>query len=266
MRQNTLLEKIQGGQILIGLGMMYPAPGIIEGMCNGWDFVWVDAQHGQITYETVLHAMRTAQAVDIESVLRVPSIERGTLGVFADVMPSAIMAPMVNNAADAKNSVAGLRFPPLGQRSYGSRRTVDLHGREYLIEHKMMLIAQIETPEGVDQAEQIIGTEGVDMLFFGPDDMKVRMNIPINAPPTEHAKLRAAMERTAQIARAAGKSSGTIASSPKMAKMAIDMGYQLLVGGNDAGFLETASAHRLAELRDLIDTEKPDRKQSNSTK
>ena len=99
MQKNTLREKIQGSQILIGLGMMYPAPGIIEGMCNGWDFVWVDAQHGQITYETVLHAMRTAQAVDIESVLRVHDSN-----LFADCRTELVRLVNLQNATDDHQS------------------------------------------------------------------------------------------------------------------------------------------------------------------
>ncbi len=46
MRQNKLMDGLRAGEPLLGLCNMYADPGVIEGMCPGWDFVWIDAQHG----------------------------------------------------------------------------------------------------------------------------------------------------------------------------------------------------------------------------
>ena len=253
MRSNLLLEKIRAGQVVLGLGYMYPASGMIEGMCRNWDFVWIDGQHGQISYDSALHAVQAADAMGIESVLRVPGHEFGIVGPFADLAPSAIMVPMVNNAHQARNVVSHLRFPPLGIRSFGGRRVIDLDGRDYYRDRELMVIAQIETLEAVEHAESIINTEGIDMLFFGPDDMKVRMDIQVDTPYTDNKLLREAMAKVAAAARAAGKSCGNVAATAETLRMSVDMGYQLIIGGSDAGFLRTASARTLAELRKVID-------------
>ena len=97
MSVNTLIEKLQAGKVVLGLGNMYPAAGIIECMCKGWDFVWIDAQHGAIDYRAALNACRAADGQGVDTLLRVPGHEPGLLGKFADLGPSAIMVPMVKN-------------------------------------------------------------------------------------------------------------------------------------------------------------------------
>lgn len=253
MRPNILAEKLRNGKIVLGLNNMYPASGIIEGMCAGWDFAWVDGQHGQHSVESILHALQAAMAIGVDTLLRVPGHEHGILGPYADLCPSAIMVPMVDSAEEARHIVAGLRFPPMGKRSYGGRRVIDLDGRDYFRERELLVIAQIETIEGVNGSEAIAATPGIDGLFFGPDDMKVRMGIPINTGITENQEIRNAMERTARAAKLSGKIAGCVAPTGAALRLARDLGYQLIAAGSDIMFIRTAAAARLQELKTTLD-------------
>lgn len=250
MKENRLYSQLKNGEIVLGVGNMYPCAGILEGMAKGWDWAWIDSQHGQYSYHTCLEAVRAAHVAGVSSVIRVPGHEYGILGPIADLDPDGIMCPMVDNVEQARTCVRGLRFPPLGNRSYGGRRVVDLHGRDYYAERRQLLIAQVETLESVQNAEAIINTDGVDVLFFGPDDMKVRMGIPINTPVVENDQLRKALEVTAKAAHKAGKFAGTVAPNKEQLKLVTDLGYQLVVGGGDILFLRTTAAAKLAELRE----------------
>ena len=144
MAENVLADKLRAGQILLGLCNMYPASGIIESMALGWDFIWIDAQH---TTASALHAIQTAESHGLGTLLRVPGHEYGILGPFADLNPSAVMVPMIDTADDARRIVDALRFPPLGKRSYGGRRAIDVGGRDYFRETELLVVAQIETLE-----------------------------------------------------------------------------------------------------------------------
>src|SRR5690606_8595907 len=97
-----------------GLANMYPCAGIIEGMCGGWDFVWIDGQHGQMAYDATLHAVRAADAAGIQALVRVPGHEYGILGPVADMAPAAIMVPMIDTPEQAKTVTKALCFPPIG--------------------------------------------------------------------------------------------------------------------------------------------------------
>ena len=165
MRPNILFDQLRSGKVSLGLALMYKDAGLIEGMYRqGWDWIWIDGQHGQLSYDSCLAAVRAAEAVGLETVVRAPGQEYGVIGPMLDLAPSAIMIPMVNNAEEAKKVVDATRFPPLGNRSYGGRRVVDIDGTYYYKEREMIVIAQIETVEAVKNAEEIINTDGINFV------------------------------------------------------------------------------------------------------
>jgi 4-hydroxy-2-oxoheptanedioate aldolase len=252
MRENILLQKLRADEVVLGLCNKYPSAGIVEGMCPGWDFLWIDGQHGEMDHRACMAAVRTAASVGVESLLRVPGHEAGVLGMYADMSPSGILVPMVNTPEDASRVVDRLRFPPLGNRSYGGRRVIDLDGRNFYRERELAVFAQIETVEALENVHSIAATEGIDVLFFGPDDMKCQMGIPVNTGVLENDRLRSALERTATAAREAGKPCAGVAPSETTLRAFIDMGYRCLCCGSDSGFLSAGSQERRALMRDIV--------------
>lgn len=249
----TIRERLQAGEVILGMSNSYPAAGIIEVMCQGWDMVWIDGQHGQHDFASMLNAVRAADAIGVSTLVRVPTHDPLLLGTYADLDADALMIPMVETVAQARAIARALRFPPIGNRSYGGRRVIDLHGREYYLEQKPFIMAQIETLESVDNAAEIAAVEGIDLLFFGPDDMKTRMGIPIDTAIVDNPQLLDAMKRTAEAARAAGKFAGTVAATPEAVKACREMGYQVLMCGGDVTLFRLHAPQRLAEMRKALE-------------
>jgi 2-keto-3-deoxy-L-rhamnonate aldolase RhmA len=254
----TLRDKLQNDQVALGLAITLPAPGIIDAIGAGWDWVWTDAQHGQMSYETMLHLIRAADLRGLASIPRVPGHAYDTIGPVMDMRPAGIMVPMVDTPAQARQVVDAARFPPLGKRSFGGRRMIDLEGRDYFrsANQDTLLLAQIETPEAVGNASAIAAIEGVDVLFFGADDVKVRLGIPINTPAADSPEVVRAMERTARAARDAGKSAGCVATNSATLALAVSLGYRLIAGGQDVLFLREGSNAKLQELHHTLDARK----------
>lgn len=254
--ENMLLAKLRRNEVCLGVGLMYPNPNAIESMGKGWDWVWIDGQHGQLDYAGILHAVQVGRLSGLPSVTRVPGHAPDFIGQVLDTGTDGLMAPMVDAPDMAEAIVRAAYFPPLGARSYGGRRVIDCGGRDYYLSanDQLLVIAQIETPQAVTKAHEIAAVEGVDALFFSSDDMKVRMGIPINTPPDESPELLKLMEQTARAALDAGKIAGCVAASAPALKNAVSLGYRLIVGGADAGFLRTASAAKLEELRAALGT------------
>jgi len=76
------------------------------------------------------------------------------------------MVPMVNTATEARSVVRASKFPPTGTRGQGSPFTAFAHGTtsaEYLkhANETLITMVQIETAEGVDNAEAIAQVAGV---------------------------------------------------------------------------------------------------------
>jgi len=249
MQPSSFLDDIKSKPYLLGVCLMYPAAGIIEGMAQGWDLVWIDGQHGQLAYRDVLEAVRVTESMGLYSIVRVPTHDAGILGKYADMAPTALMVPMVNNVEEARAVVRAVRFAPEGCRSYGGRRVVDVQGREYHRQQHLHLLAQIETVEAVQQADAIAAVEGVDGLFYGPDDMRVQLGLPMDTDILSNAQLKEGLVRTGEAAAKAGKYCGTVCMTGELKRACLEAGYRLLVGGGDISFLATGAKARLELLR-----------------
>lgn len=250
---NDLHEKLKNGEVALGVGLTYPNPNCIESMAKGWGWLWIDGQHGQLDYATILHAVQVAQGAGIPTITRVPGHEPGFISMALDTATDGIMVPMVDTPEQAEEIVKAVYFPPLGNRSYGGRRVIDVRGMDYYktANEDLLVVAQIETPEALSRAEEIVAVDGIDVLFFGSDDMKMRLGLPIDTPIHEPKELRRAAEAVAAAARNADKIAGCVAATAVSFRHAVSQGYRLIVGGADIGFLRAASAAKLAELREL---------------
>jgi 4-hydroxy-2-oxoheptanedioate aldolase len=87
------------------------------------------------------------------------------------------------------------------------------------------LIAQIESPEALEQAEQIAAVEGVDILMLGPGDFSILSGVPgqLDAPCVQEAK-----QRIAAAARRAGKHWGCPVGSVEQARELMEMGARVV--------------------------------------
>lgn len=231
---------------------MYPNAGIIEGMGPGWDFSWMDMQHGQHDFESTLDAIRAAEATGLHTLVRVPGSDPDVMSKVADMDPDAVMVPMVNTADQARAAVRALHFPPLGSRSYGGRRVIDRHGRNFYKDRDLLVVVQIETLEALSCVDEIAAVEGVDLLFFGPDDMKLRMGLDLSTPVSENKQLCDALRQVAAASKTAGKHCGVVAVTPELVRLNVDYGYQFIVGGGDSMFLKSGAADALKNLRGAV--------------
>lgn len=237
----TFHEMLKDGPQL-GLGIFYPASGIIERIGPDWDWVWIDGQHGELDYSDILAAVRACNLIKSPAVVRVPGHEGGPIGMALDTAADAVMVPMVEDAAQAELIVKAAKFAPLGRRSYGSRRCIDLFSRTYAHDDKPqpLLICQIETKKGLKNANSIAAVEGVDALFVGADDMAMEQQLPMDKPkPKGH--FDAALQSVAQAAKTNGKIAGGVFVNEQDISNAVKLGYTLIVSGADVAFLAGGS-------------------------
>ncbi len=229
---------------------MYPAPGITERIGRDWDWIWIDAQHGDLDYRDVSDHVRASQLIQRPCAVRVPAQDPGWISKVLDLGASAVIVPLVESIAEARAMVSAAKFPPLGNRSYGGRRIIDLEGRNYYktANTQRLLILQVESNVAADLADEIAAIEGVDGLFLGPDDLLIRDGQDVGTP-----KNRQSIGRQSQLVAQAclrhEKLSVCVSVTPEAQQMALELGYQLVVGGGDVGFLAEGSARASAAIR-----------------
>jgi len=244
---------LQTGKPQLGLCIMYPSPGVVERIGPDWDWIWIDGQHGQMGYQDVLAQVRACNLVQRPAFVRVAGHDFGGIGLALDTGATGVIVPLVDNVEDAEQAVKAAKFPPLGGRSYGGRRPIDLLGRSYsdTANSDTLLVVQVESPEAVENAEEIAAVPGVDALFFGPDDITLRRGLPMNTPRSRKT-LGREMEAVAAACRKHGKFAVTVGAGVEMLRLCVTTGFHMVVAGGDVRFLANASKQASAEARAVL--------------
>ena len=237
----------------LGLSVNYPAPGIIERIGLDWDWIWIDGQHGQLSYSEMLSAVRACNLIRRPAIVRVPGHDAGEIGRVLDMSADGVMVPMVDNATQAEEAVQAAKFPPLGSRSFGGRRPVDLAGRGYANHDSAqpLLICQIETPAGLENVAAIAEVEGVDAIFFGADDLRLRSGFQMDETLPDGC-FDDALRAVVVAARTHGKIAGGVFPSAMAAEVASSLGFRLIVGDSDASLLAKGSKAQTRSLGEAL--------------
>ena len=96
-----------------------------------------------------------------------------------DFGAEAVIAPMVNSLEDARRFAAAMKYPPVGERSWGPTYGFPRHGQgthaDWLRDSNARTIsfAMIETRAAVDVLDGILDTPGIDGIFLGPSDFSI---------------------------------------------------------------------------------------------
>ncbi len=212
--KNRMKEKLLSGHSALGVSVMFPSPQIVEMVGHlGFDWVLLDCEHGSLSLESVEIMAMAAGAAGITPIAR-PSIstpeaiiqvmDRGALGV---------QVPHVNTATEARRAVEAVKFHPLGARGLAAgtrpaRYGLGLSTAEYIQEanRETLVCVQLEEQVALDNLPEILGVDGVDVLFVGPSDLSQSLGFP---GQSDVPKVRGAMERAFAAIIGAGKVAGT---------------------------------------------------------
>ncbi|UEX90150.1 HpcH/HpaI aldolase/citrate lyase family protein [Staphylococcus ratti] len=180
----SLKEKLQQNQVVYGLFNSIPNPLVIEMIAaSGYDFVIIDAEHTAINDETIEHLIRAAETAGITPIVRVSqAIERDIIKVL-DMGARGIIVPHVESKARAEEIVRLSRYYPEGMRSLNGGRMPKFGETPlttYMVEanESIVVIAMIESQQGLDALEEIAQVDGIDMIIEGAADLSQSFGIP----------------------------------------------------------------------------------------
>ena len=163
----------------------FATPGIGHLLKNaGCDFALLDCEHSGFGFETVKAAVRYFEAARLPTIVRVPSREYQHIARAMDMGAEGIMLPMVSTGAEARSIVDSVKYVPEGKRgvalgiAHDAYRTGDVLAKLAGQNARSAIFAQIETKEGVDNADEIAGTDGIDCLWVGHFDLSCSLGEP----------------------------------------------------------------------------------------
>lgn len=173
--RSQIREKLRSGTLSMGTWIASGSPVVTElaALC-GLDWLLLDMEHGSFREDSVFSCLQAASAgTRTAIVVRVPAHDASLIGRVLDMGADAVMVPHVDTAVQAEAIAAAMRHPPLGSRGYSRSVRAFRYGLGDTEEAQPpLLFAQIESVEGLANAEAIASVDGVDCLFIGPADLK----------------------------------------------------------------------------------------------
>ncbi len=257
MRDNPVKTTLAaGGRACGAMVFEFFSPGLPQICKNaGADFVLFDMEHTGLSFESLKIQFALCRGLDLAPMVRVPRNEYHFIARALDLGALGVMVPMVGTAAEAEHVVACTRYPPAGRRgaAFGFAHD-DYQGGEVAakiaaLHARTLVIAQIETNEGLHNVGAIAAVPGVDALWLGHFDLTNFMGIP---GAFGHPSYIAAVSRIVAACDAHGKAPGFLAVDDEWAREYVSKGFRLLAYGLDQLMLQNALRHGLDVLRTAL--------------
>jgi len=194
--------KVRRRETVVGYWIQLDSPASTERLARlGYDYVSLDAQHGLFGYSGMLAALTAIDAGGGSAgLVRVEANDATPIGRALDAGAAGVIVPLVNTAEDAVRAVAASRYPPVGVRSYGPTRAgMRIGPGPAEANSSVVVLAMIETPDGLANVEAIAATPGLDGLYIGPSDLTIAVG---GAGPTDPAVAEAFEAALARVRRA----------------------------------------------------------------
>ena len=176
MRENRVKRKLREGKCATVLGGFKDAE-FIEYMGQfGFDAMWIETEHGAITWEQVAHMSRACDLWGMTSVCRVNSNSPWLITRTLDVGATGIVVPHVNTREEAERAAKSAKYGPIGFRGMASgRQSYGVSDYYRRANEETLVVALIEEIEAVHNLEEILTVENIDVFFPAPNDLAQTM-------------------------------------------------------------------------------------------
>jgi 2-keto-3-deoxy-L-rhamnonate aldolase RhmA len=225
----------------------------------GCDFVLFDLEHSGFGFETVKSAMRYFEAAALPAIVRVPSREYHHIARAVDMGAEGLMLPMVGNVEEVGHIVNSMKYHPVGKRGVALQVAHDRYrpgtvaDKFVAANQRTTLFCQIETAEGVENAEKIAAIDGVDCLWVGHFDLSVSLGIP---GEFDHPKFQKAIETTIAATKKHRKALGRLVPTVEQGIDIYSQGFDFVCYSGDVWVLHAALAEAITKLRAGCKTKK----------
>ncbi len=159
MRQ--VKQKLQAGKLVTVVGIAHASPGLVEQVAqNGFDVSLIDCEKYNFTTERIEDMARAGRASGIATVVRPWLNEPGLISRCLDLGAEGIMMAGTDTVDAVQRLVDAVRYARY--QDYADK----------------LIVAMIESPEGVQRLPELLKVEGVDVWSIGANDMAQRMGLP----------------------------------------------------------------------------------------
>jgi 4-hydroxy-2-oxoheptanedioate aldolase len=251
MRPNKIKQMWRDGKY-VTLGWLSVSHGFTAEIMarQGFDALCVDLQHGTSEMKDVAPMLQAISQTDTVPVVRVAWNEPAAIMKALDLGAYAIIVPLINTAEEAAKAVAACRYPPAGIRSSGPVRAIHYGGPDYQAKanDEIVVMAMIETKEGIENLDAICATPGLDAVYIGPADLSFALGLPPRGDNPDPLHLETC-DKILKAAHKHGIKAVMHCASAAFAAGAVKRGFDMVMLTSDLACMIAGARLQLDELK-----------------
>ena len=250
MRTNTAFKKLRAGGVITGPMVIYDSPSLAEQVAYlGFDFTWLDWQHGQWSEHTLNDALARFLAAPSTPLVRVKGQEPGTINRVLDMGAMGVVVPYVQDAEQARAAVRAAYYPPMGIRSGGGVRLglIGDSAQDYFerANDEILLGVMVETEVAIANVEEIMRVPGIGFVLIGPGDLM----IDVKANGHDAAHHERLVVQVAEASKRTGTPAGYVTQSKEEAEKRVAQGFRFINYRSDNSALIGALKQAVEEAK-----------------
>jgi 2-keto-3-deoxy-L-rhamnonate aldolase RhmA len=219
----SIKEKLARGEIVTMINPDHPSPSLVEFIAGlGFDAIFIDCEHGMAGIERVQDMCRAARIAGAAPIVRPDANQPWLITRYLDAGAAGVMVPHIDTDDAARELVATVRYA----------RHSDFASK--------LVVALVESEQGLGNLSQILAVEGIDVFFVGPGDLSNSLGLP---GQRFHPSVRARVIEAGQKIVASGKIAGTLVRRDNASDYAA-AGFRFLYEHANAFLAEGAAAFK----------------------
>lgn len=253
-----LKGRLRNGDILVG-GMLteYARPSLVKLYVQaGFDFLYIEYEHGFFDLTTLADTVLCARDNNLPVIAKTPQLERAEVAKLVECGIVGIQLPRTETRVEVETLRSYLKFPPSGTRAiapgYGNSgylQAADWKSWMAEQDEETTLVVHIETRRAYENAEEIISTPGVDMVYVGPGDFSIEMGHPGDY---DHPEVAGPMGEILEICKKYGVPFGTTASDTEAARQWVASGAQFFEAIDELTLISEGASKLVREYQSFI--------------
>jgi len=250
MIENKVKKILKAGGSVIGCQVAEvrsPNIALLYGTA-GFDFIFIDMEHGGFDLETVGDFITASKAANIVPVVRVPALEEHFLSRPLDLGACGLIVPHIHTKEQVRQVIECTKFKPVGNRGLAPLRAHTNFSKvnvpEFMKEanENTMIVVMVEDDEAIGHIEDLLSVEGVDVVFMGTTDLSQNLGIP---GQVRHPEIVKRIDHVIKACEAKGVAFGMPISSPEW----YQRGIRFLFASSDIDLIVTGGSRVVASFK-----------------
>jgi len=257
MKLNSTKARLAENEVVVGIALQQyrstEIPKLLAAV--GFDYLFVDTEHGGFSLETVQDIVVASNESGITPFVRVGELHYSLVTRVLDVGAQGVIFPRVESAALLEEAIGWMKYPPHGTRGFGfmaPQVNYEQLSLPEIMEHlnsETMVIVQFETGLSMKNCDELLAVPGIDVAMVGPTDLSISLGVP---GEFEHPKILDAVGRFVEACERNKVVPGIHCRNAELAMPWLRRGMRFLGCGSEHGMMLDKARETMASVRTAV--------------